>query len=531
MGDFEDKTGVYSGELKNGIPHGYGIKFYKSGLSYEGNWNNGAKHGRGEIKINGCSFDGEFIEGYMIDLYSQMPDEAIPQLLEMLNSSVNTVFNGEFYEEYPRIYFGKTELTFPKKNLIKIPKGFTSTTPTTIQINKEMNIEGIFDNGEPIGICKVYINGILEYEGEIKNGLYEGEGIIYNDQGIEYIGQFKRGKYEGKGTMIDDGTIITGDFKNGIPEGNVRMEMSDKIYEGSFHNSCPNGFGKLTTSNYTYEGEFLNTKFHGKGKKTCNSIIIEGTFKNGNIVNPCNVTVLGIGFYIGDYDEKLGFNGHGIIIDPNEFYSIEGDFNRMILNKKRAKIIFGEYSIEGKISEVSKWFQGFCRFTHFRLWIICISQHYNKFPYLTEASFLEYEKTLRTKNVSMFRKIKIPEGVYIGEICGENLHGKGRILFNNGEIYEGMLIMNKMHGQGSYFYYNHSVYTGGFVMNKKQGKGYLTLKDTSMYCGCWDDDFLEGVCIVKLNNQHVEIYFEKGKICGGIKLICKGFSAYGKIMT
>jgi hypothetical protein len=97
-------------------------------------------------------------------------------------------------------------------------------------------------------------------------------------------------------------------------------------------------------------------------------------------------------------------------------------------------------------------------------------------------------------------------------------------------MYVGTFFMNKMHGQGSYFYVDKSVYAGGFADNKKQGKGILTLKDTSVYAGYWNDDLLDGLCIVKLNNQHVETYWNKGKLYTGFKLICNGFSAYGKII-
>lgn len=47
MGDYSDDVGCYSGELKDGYPHGKGIKIYKKGEIYDGYWVKGRKHGSG----------------------------------------------------------------------------------------------------------------------------------------------------------------------------------------------------------------------------------------------------------------------------------------------------------------------------------------------------------------------------------------------------------------------------------------------------------------------------------------------------
>lgn len=37
----------YAGFIKDGIPHGYGIKYYPDGARFEGNWQNGFENGMG----------------------------------------------------------------------------------------------------------------------------------------------------------------------------------------------------------------------------------------------------------------------------------------------------------------------------------------------------------------------------------------------------------------------------------------------------------------------------------------------------
>lgn len=53
----------YEGEMENGMKHGRGTMYYKSGNVYKGQWRNGAKHGLGEFIFNttGDHYVGEFI--------------------------------------------------------------------------------------------------------------------------------------------------------------------------------------------------------------------------------------------------------------------------------------------------------------------------------------------------------------------------------------------------------------------------------------------------------------------------------------
>ena len=52
---------TYEGMWENGARHGYGKMIYKDGNSYEGNWKNGVKHGHGKmIYISGSIFDGNW---------------------------------------------------------------------------------------------------------------------------------------------------------------------------------------------------------------------------------------------------------------------------------------------------------------------------------------------------------------------------------------------------------------------------------------------------------------------------------------
>ena len=54
----------YTGEVVNGIRHGYGMYYYRNGDVYEGQWKNGFRHGVGKfIEHDGSFYVGEFRNG------------------------------------------------------------------------------------------------------------------------------------------------------------------------------------------------------------------------------------------------------------------------------------------------------------------------------------------------------------------------------------------------------------------------------------------------------------------------------------
>jgi hypothetical protein len=55
-------NGTYEGQLKNGVPDGYGVYVFKSGNRYEGQFRNGVKEGRGKFNwaASGNRYDGDW---------------------------------------------------------------------------------------------------------------------------------------------------------------------------------------------------------------------------------------------------------------------------------------------------------------------------------------------------------------------------------------------------------------------------------------------------------------------------------------
>ena len=158
------------------------------------------------------------------------------------------------------------------------------------------------------------------------------------------------------------------------------------------------------------------------------------------------------------------------------------------------------------------------------------------------------------------------EGRYIGEIKNGLRHGKGKMIYNNGNIYEGnwlndlfdgkgnylhkkygqnisgdwengYLIRGQIiffkgvmgeekyigdvvysffgypvpHGTGAYFYMNGDKYVGEFVDYKKEGKGTFTWANGDSYCGYWQDDEYHGKGILNKDGIIKDGYWDKGE--------------------
>ncbi|CAD8118150.1 unnamed protein product [Paramecium sonneborni] len=147
--------GVYTGELKDGLPHGVGAISFENGSSFEGHFENGMKNGKGVYRWGDNSYyDGEF---------------------------QNDAFNGygEYYWSNGKWYKGQW-------------------------IQGNMQGEGqFFSDG------KTYKG---EFENDKRNG--KGEQIWANRQ--KYIGEWRNGKMHGRGQLIEpNGSVIDGQWVKG----------------------------------------------------------------------------------------------------------------------------------------------------------------------------------------------------------------------------------------------------------------------------------------------------------------------------
>ena len=72
---------------------------------------------------------------------------------------------------------------------------------------------------------------------------------------------------------------------------------------------------------------------------------------------------------------------------------------------------------------------------------------------------------------------------YVGLFKNGMYDGRGRIIFRNGDYFEGEFKNNKANGFGKYVNVNGEIYLGNWVNDKQEGNGELILKNGSRYIG------------------------------------------------
>lgn len=76
--------------------------------------------------------------------------------------------------------------------------------------------------------------------------------------------------------------------------------------------------------------------------------------------------------------------------------------------------------------------------------------------------------------------------VYVGGVRDNRRDGFGRMMFANGDVYEGDWQYNKKNGKGLYYYYHvETVYDGNWIQNMKEGWGTYYQQDGSWLEGDW----------------------------------------------
>ncbi|KAK3125913.1 hypothetical protein QOZ80_7BG0611300 [Eleusine coracana subsp. coracana] len=173
----------YTGQWRDGAPHGSGKYLWTDGCMYEGEWRHGKATGRGKFSWpSGATYEGEFKDGFMD------------------GSGTYTGAAGDTY------------------------RGSWS-----------MNLK----HGRG---SKSYANGD-QYDGEWRAGLQDGQGRYAWRNGTEYAGQWRAGLIHGRGALAwPNGNRYDGGWKEGCPFGEGTFRWADgSVYVGYWTRDSPTG--------------------------------------------------------------------------------------------------------------------------------------------------------------------------------------------------------------------------------------------------------------------------------------------------
>ena len=332
--------GVYTGDFKNNLAHGFGKQIEKDGTWWEGEVKNDLLNGKAiMVNADGSSHEGEWVDfipngfGRAEDKYGSWSEGEFKDWL-LNGKGIYVNFNGDIYKgdfvdgflegqgtyttekgvevkgEFKKdLLHGKGTWKFENGDFAKgnfksdLLHGYGTITYANGDKYEGNFIEGYLDKGKMI-----FKSGDI-YVGTYKEGLRDGKGTYAYENGDKYVGSYTRDLESGYGvyTWIDgdkyegdwrsglkngtgkysyrSGTVYTGDYKNNRSEGNGKIVYANgDRYVGEFYNGNEHGLGTLKYKNRDkYVGQFDEGYRHGKGKMVyANGDIYEGLWEDGS---------------------------------------------------------------------------------------------------------------------------------------------------------------------------------------------------------------------------------------------------------
>jgi hypothetical protein len=487
---------VYEGELKVGLPHGYGRVYCKDygavGIeayySYEGQWTNGKYDGYGRwVKPN--------------TRHSVDRDEYIGNwsLNRKQGTGKYTWANGESYEGewYDNERSGRGTMRYSSG---VIYEGYWA--------NDKRNSPGFYTRPDGSVLVGIWIDDMLLikkqlkmrngdfYEGEVlyemRNGdfyedevLYEqlyGEGeMTYAATGAKYQGQWLNGQRHGVGNLKspsgqcyprnlarqDRGTckspneeVYEGTWIYDLQNGLGSMVWSDgSKYEGQWVKGKITGYGKMTYVNGdVFSGDWMDAVKQGKGTyEFADGRVLSGSWQNDQAHGECIIRLPSRESYSGRWED-------GELVGEVEYRWPDG------------RVYIGEYEgMQG--SNFSQLKIGFETY----LGMLRDAQPHG-------LGSLSYQD--KTSNCSVH-----------GSWHSSRLEGYAEKTLPQGEWYKGWWRDNKLHGQGTYGWRDGTVYSGHWEDNMRTGTGVMKLPDGSKYEGEWYEDRLLEI-VERVHKRH-----------------------------
>ena len=176
--------------------------------------------------------------------------------------------------------------------------------------------------------------------------------------------------------------------------------------------------------------------------------------------------------YFGEYIENVENSENNSKYNEYSKYSEYSKYDKYSNNG-----IFSEFSKYGEFSKYSKY------------------SDYNKY---SEYSNSENNKISDNKLIAHGRGIIIYENgnKYLGNFENGKKSKLGIYYFKNGSKYKGYWENNKFNGYGIYYYANGTIYEGYFKDNKRNGAGVVTTSNGDIYESLWDNGNIS--CIGKI---------------------------------
>lgn len=180
--------GIYQGEMKRGIAEGFGTFDMGSEGTYIGRYENGLRHGLGMYYFMGGVFFQKWANGMLLEngIYSGEVKEGMPNGSGVLNwMGVCEMYSGSFENG---VYHGlgilmNSQGFYMGRFENGIAKGFGSFTSN----DQAAHFGGLWDHNLPNGYGKLQLADGSQYQGEWINGELHTEDVHINYLGVKLI--------------------------------------------------------------------------------------------------------------------------------------------------------------------------------------------------------------------------------------------------------------------------------------------------------------------------------------------------------
>ncbi|ETW00218.1 hypothetical protein H310_07611 [Aphanomyces invadans] len=512
---------TYDGEFRNQMRHGRG-KYVVANTShtYEGQWEADQRHGHGTLKSMHGTYDGTWSQNEKCG-YGEFSNAVVTYKgmwrHNVYHGSGVLVQPGLDYDgEFVRGQFdGMGKCTFKKhaewtRYRGEWRRGVFHGCGTLEYGNGDVYV-GEFDNGKRSGQGTVTSNAGDVYTGEWKSDMQDGHGSNYShisketkegrwvrnrvvegkhEQWIilypnkdKYIGMCQGGRPWGQGICrYANGSVYTGEWIDGLREGlGIFCDPNGRTFEGEWRNSQP--WKEQSVTPYVDVSLADNT-----------SVVVDNEPVDHEATSPPGDGVYMFVYANGDtYHGRFRHgqrHGTGIYTSKLTRHVYDGEWD---MDQRHGKGILtsgtNDFIYDGDWRRDTRTGKGTC--------VIRGAETYtgdwneNRFDgtgVYTDADGSVYEGEFRRGLKHGMGKLTNPSDVYQGEFQNGERSGVGTCTYASGDVYTGDWKANQRHGDGIMLYKSGERYAGQWRNNVREGCGCLTDARGTTKDGVWSGD-------------------------------------------
>jgi len=357
------------------------------------------------------------------------------------------------------------------------------------------NLQGRTKFNKDSGIYKD--KDIESIEGSVVGLHFNGEGkITYKKSSFlkDYVGTLKNSERHGAGTLRSkDGVILTGNFQDDILISGRETYINGDYYEGEFS----------ITSDYVHEG---------KGKYVyVNGEIYEGDYVDGDMEGYGTFDYMNGESYKGNFS-KNSRNGYG------EYFHTNGDtYKGYFTNSDRGPYGTYTYNSDNFLSDSS-------------MTISYMGEYKNNQPngigtkigtdFVYQGNFINNERDGYGVHLNKGLDSET-KSIFSGYFRDDSANGIGKLIYPDGEYYEGGFREGLYHGNGKLHRpTSGQTWIGFFKDGYMEGKGMLLLDNGMKYEGGFKKGFQHGKGMVTFEDKtSFFVEYNEGEYLGELENI------------